>query len=579
MALTFDATYYYKNRPDVLEAFLKSGTTLSEFEFALSHYNNHGWKEGANPSAVFNTTEYLNANPDVKAAGVNPFEHFNQHGLAEGRAPSSQFPSINDFDWEAYVNSNPDLQAAGITTQEAAYAHFINHGYGENRVGAPNYVPEPTPLHEALADLQAAKKAVADFNEDNGDVVAALEKAQEALTDHIHDNGSDARLAANVAIAEAELSIAQDELEAVQGLANAVEALETSQTAYVASVNAAKTAYVAFSAEAAGFAFVNELSLSGPFEEFDDLGWGDLADLEEGTVVFSAAGNPLIVIGANGTLELAEASDDFDPVTLIGIDELLADAQAAFVAALAYAEAREAFEAAILDFITVADPDFDIDSFDGDLNDFYNEYTGKLEDGVFGSAGAEDIFNRYQAVLQAEENLKTARDLVEERAGLRADIAEAQALVDALEELNDGVASAIDVIKDLGFDEPEELSGSIDATESGKLLLYAGIDPSTDEEIVGFGADDALYIGNGYKLVKLGADADLDGNTDYGNVAELEIFLKQVDEGTLIYIEGETYSGQLDGGFAGETITLVGVDASSITFENGILRVAGSEIA
>ncbi|TWG65313.1 hypothetical protein [Aminobacter sp. J44] len=64
--------------------------SLSPYEFALSHYNLHGWREGANPHPVFDTKEYLDANPDVKAAGVNPFDHFNNHGLAEGRAPSSE---------------------------------------------------------------------------------------------------------------------------------------------------------------------------------------------------------------------------------------------------------------------------------------------------------------------------------------------------------------------------------------------------------------------------------------------------------------------------------------------------------
>lgn len=77
MALTFDANYYLTHRPDVFQAFVATAgsTGLLWPEFAQQHYNNHGRFEGANPNAVFNTNDYLAANVDVAAAGVNPFEH------------------------------------------------------------------------------------------------------------------------------------------------------------------------------------------------------------------------------------------------------------------------------------------------------------------------------------------------------------------------------------------------------------------------------------------------------------------------------------------------------------------------
>jgi Ca2+-binding RTX toxin-like protein len=139
MALTFDANYYLTQRPDVFQAFVATAgsTGLTWAQFAEQHYNNHGRFEGSNPNAVFNTDEYLAANVDVAAAGVNPFQHYLTHGVYEGRAPSASFPARDAFDWQTYVNANPDLGEAGIDTAEEAYVHFVMHGQFEGRPGTP----------------------------------------------------------------------------------------------------------------------------------------------------------------------------------------------------------------------------------------------------------------------------------------------------------------------------------------------------------------------------------------------------------------------------------------------------------
>ena len=54
---------------------------------ADAHYNSTGWHEGRDPDAFFSTAVYLSANPDVKAAGVNPLTHFDAIGWKEGRMP------------------------------------------------------------------------------------------------------------------------------------------------------------------------------------------------------------------------------------------------------------------------------------------------------------------------------------------------------------------------------------------------------------------------------------------------------------------------------------------------------------
>lgn len=141
MPLSFDASYYMKHRPDVLNAYVnggsEAGTGLSWPAFAAQHYNTFGWKEGSNPNAIFNTSEYLAANLDVLAAGVNPFTHYLAFGATEGRAPSDSFIQPNNFDWQTYLDENPDLGVAGIDTAEEAYGHYVVFGQFEDRSGVP----------------------------------------------------------------------------------------------------------------------------------------------------------------------------------------------------------------------------------------------------------------------------------------------------------------------------------------------------------------------------------------------------------------------------------------------------------
>ena len=145
IALSFDANYYLTARPDVFNAFVATAgaTGLTWAAFAESHYNTFGRFEGSNPNSVFNTTEYLTANPDVAAAGVNPFQHFLSNGITEGRAPNASLVGSTSFDSAAYLAANTDLGAAGITTAEAAYAHYLEFGQFEGRPGTPDVVATP----------------------------------------------------------------------------------------------------------------------------------------------------------------------------------------------------------------------------------------------------------------------------------------------------------------------------------------------------------------------------------------------------------------------------------------------------
>ncbi|XYK80787.1 MAG: hypothetical protein ROO70_00830 [Labrenzia sp.] len=120
--------YHHENRDEI---------GMTWIEYARWHFDNHGWKEGMDPSYVFDTSFYLEQNPDVAAAGINPLTHYLEYGVYQGRQPHDGMPSLDQFDATTYLSSNPDLTEAGVTTALGAYTHFARYGQFENREGVP----------------------------------------------------------------------------------------------------------------------------------------------------------------------------------------------------------------------------------------------------------------------------------------------------------------------------------------------------------------------------------------------------------------------------------------------------------
>lgn len=116
----FDPHYYLLSNPDVAKIAVASGNPDA---FAYQHYLDHGWQEGRNPDAYFNTAYYLSQNPDVAAAGVDPLLHYENSGWNEGRDPSAAFSTTG------YEAANPDVAAAGVDPLQ----HFLVSGAWEGR--------------------------------------------------------------------------------------------------------------------------------------------------------------------------------------------------------------------------------------------------------------------------------------------------------------------------------------------------------------------------------------------------------------------------------------------------------------
>src|SRR5439155_4443621 len=72
-------------------------------------------------SRLFGETFYLEQNPDVAAAGVDPVVHYLTCGAAEGRNPNEWF----ETSW--YLEAYPDVARAGLNP----LLHYIRYGRRE----------------------------------------------------------------------------------------------------------------------------------------------------------------------------------------------------------------------------------------------------------------------------------------------------------------------------------------------------------------------------------------------------------------------------------------------------------------
>ncbi|MCJ2087480.1 hypothetical protein MKK88_16040 [Methylobacterium sp. E-005] len=141
----FDVKFYLDNNPDVRDAAIDP----------LMHYLTNGSREGRDPSTKFSTRYYVATYSDVALSGLNPLVHFLRIGALEGRVavpPPDMTPGIlsvgdglildeterqwykaieksNLFDAHYYLDCNPDVAAAG----HDPLTHYIKNGCHENR--------------------------------------------------------------------------------------------------------------------------------------------------------------------------------------------------------------------------------------------------------------------------------------------------------------------------------------------------------------------------------------------------------------------------------------------------------------
>ena len=111
---------------------------------AAWHYLTHGGFEGRDPSSSFGSRWYLDTYEDVRAAGMNPLVHYLKRGQKEGRGATALAFGFNNnqesanlqlirtsgfFDEDRYLEENPDVSQAGIDP----LLHYLLYGGFEGR--------------------------------------------------------------------------------------------------------------------------------------------------------------------------------------------------------------------------------------------------------------------------------------------------------------------------------------------------------------------------------------------------------------------------------------------------------------
>lgn len=185
--------------------------------------------------------------------------------------------------------------------------------------------------------------------------------------------------------------------------------------------------------------------------------------------------------------------------------------------------------------------------------------------------------------LRAEETNVTLRDaLIKKSTDTNAavtketaDLAKVQAAFDAHATSQANVTAAEKVITDLGYVAGDLNTGAVTAD---KDLFVANTTNGAATGVIkaGFATGDELFIGTQYKFGgATTATTDLAALNAAGSSTALEVFFQQVGTNTVVHIETKAFANaSADPSVDTATITLTGVTASTLTFENGFVHVA-----
>ena len=116
----FDEAYYLAQNPDITAA------GIDPFQ----HYMNIGWRENRDPNKFFSSGFYTNFNADLREDGtINPLQHYVEFGVQELRDPSPF------FDTSYYLENNLDIANGSTNPLE----HFWLFGNTEARTPNVNF--------------------------------------------------------------------------------------------------------------------------------------------------------------------------------------------------------------------------------------------------------------------------------------------------------------------------------------------------------------------------------------------------------------------------------------------------------
>ena len=313
------------------------------------------------------------------------------------------------------------------------------------------------------------------------------------------------------------IGVAKANIAAVTGLSAAIAA----QDDLTAATEAADEASDAYDDEATAFGTAN----------------AGLTINANGTVDVTTGGADVVVLNSDGDLEAVAGVDDTD---YAGLTDFIAAGNARIDAdAAATAAALTPAETTLL-----------------------TNNAGLIAALATAEANAQSSVEATRVAALGTEGAQAAVDALMDA---QADLEEAQAVADEYEALTDALDLTIADFEANDYNEPDMLDTATAFGRTGSDIFVV-----TDEEdtvtITNFGrsGDDVLYIGSGYTL-------NTGDFADDGNNAVLEVFFVQQGNNTIVTIETETFGS--NSGEGEITITLTGVNADELTFENGIISL------
>lgn len=469
-------------------------------------------------------------------------------------AYTEEFGAAADYDLvaakEAIENAEPGLFVPGVTPaiEELQAAQQAASDYLQNEVASNEAITEyfATPGNEpATAGEPTDAEISAALTAELGDAVTDVESAADTGFT-LSDNASVA--AAQIAaqkedFAEA-IQSAEQTVSQTDGLQAAINSMLTAENRFETALKAELASSTALTAEAAKADALNTGAIAADTTAGDEV----LATLDT---------NDFLVANASGEVVLASGltASDYE-----GLDALIEAAQAQYDAEVAVEARTELFEKAAVRVINLEN-----DSTNATFTD--TDYTIDAEGNVTFDITA--TAPNSQALLTAETDSAEFDEAV-------ADYQELASLSAQYTMLTDAVDDAEEAFADLDIN-LEDYAAAATATAENDLFLFdADVETA---ELTDFGTDgeDLLYFGEGFELVQLGTDAaaefltGTDFSADVGSSSALEIFWAQNGNDLELFVENKAFAGNSTSGEDFSTITLTGVSAADITFENGFL--------
>jgi len=482
----------------------------------------------------------------------------------------------------------------------------------------------PFTLETGLARLDATNKAVVDFlagakidlNEDGvadtkvtePNIAANLKKAQDEIAILIDDEAyAGAAPSVKAAIVAEKLSSSAEDLETAQdALTTALGKLSAAQANAVAVATSASA-----TAETAADARVEaDSTLVGAKSILESRNEGTVVNETTGTVTID--GDAVVIVKA-GVLALGA---DFKAADYPGVVAYITAANAAAAAARAEVDASDAslLAQARVESLDLGTPTAlatlggkfidggpvkpasaaapSADEIAAQLNGLKLLSVAAAEKAAATTATPADV----EAAAVAAENVADFREAVElfndtNATPLATAVTTAEDMVEGLQEDYDALEEAVDYLNtatalstelkalndaiDVAkadfvtakFAEPKTVGASSNFGTSGNDIFVVNKNLAT-ANITSFGlqGDDVLYVGSGYALNT--------GALSTGNNSALEVFFTQSGSSTIVTIEKVAFGSSTSAGAdAKVTITLTGVDATDLTFENGIISL------